>query len=321
MEPERPDIDTLINGYLDDTLSEAEVARLNAWLLDDPENPRRFARETLRHNRLRDLASSMNPAPGLVRSRARVTPFVRRRRVVFAAVAAVGLFFVLAFFQSGGSRRLAAAEAQLDRLIQAAAGSGDRTYRIKVLEGAESQDRGGGVPKGRPQPSIDGALLHVRGDGQYILIRQPDTADVFVTGSDGQVAWSVPPDGAVRISPDPRRFRGAMPGEQQGLPFLELGSALSKLKESYELSLEPGSKPQLVARKRSSAFRGPRDVRITFDASSGLILQLQMDGLPRAQGGPRSVVLNLLNQSDLGPDFYRHDRFHGSDRELIHEPR
>ncbi len=46
------DINTLINGYLDDELTDAEHRELNDWIKADPEHAARFARAVMLHDRL-----------------------------------------------------------------------------------------------------------------------------------------------------------------------------------------------------------------------------------------------------------------------------
>ncbi|MAD80737.1 MAG: iron dicitrate transport regulator FecR [Planctomycetaceae bacterium] len=46
------DINTLINGYLDDELTEADHRELNDWIKADPEHAARFARAVMLHDRL-----------------------------------------------------------------------------------------------------------------------------------------------------------------------------------------------------------------------------------------------------------------------------
>lgn len=77
----------------------------------------------------------------------------------------------------------------------------------------------------------------------------------------------------------------------------------------------------LQAHKRSPAHRGPRDVSFWFDARSGVILRMQTDGLPQAQGGPRSLTLELIDQRELGPAFFGHAAHHDPDRRVDHEAR
>ncbi len=321
------DPDILINGYLDDQLADEQARALNDWVKLDPDNVRRFALTLLQHDRLRDrlrtledLEDDLNPA-GASQSLGR-SPLARWRRPAALMAVAAGLLIASLLLLNVSNRRVNATERQLDRLIEAAGRPGDRTYRIIDLDREPSRTSPATKNQGRPRPPINGALLHVRGKGQYVLVRQPGEVE-FVTGSNGREAWSIPPDGPVRVSPDPTRFRGAVPGEQQDLSFLDLKTALTHLREAYELELSPDDAdepgPRLLARKRSAAYPGPRIVEIQFDDRTGLILRMRMDGLPQAQGGPHSLALELVNQGDLGRDFFEHDAHHDAGRRVIQE--
>lgn len=311
--------DELIDGYLDGRLSEGQVAELNGRLARDPDLARSLARAMLLHDRLRDRFREYDVAteagrPVVGETGPRRLRLVGRRPVLAASAAAL-LVSALVLVKGLGDRRVSAAEAALGRLIEAQGRAGDRTYRVVSLD-AGSAVTDGTPSRGRPRPTIEGALLHVRGDGQYVLVRRPGRPEEFVTGSDGHESWSVPPDGSIRVSADAARFRGAVPGEQQGLPFLDLRSALDRLREAYELTLNDGC---LVAHKRSAAYRGPRDVTVWFNPASGVIRRLRMDGMPQAQGGPRSVALELMDQRDLGAEFFGHAAHHGPDRRVVRE--
>jgi hypothetical protein len=314
--------DDLIHGYLDGRLTTGQLAELNDRLARDPELARRFALASLLHDRLRDrfreygVDTEAGRPAGVEASPRRTRAVALRAALATGAAALLVVALVLAW--AVGDRRVSAAEALLGRLIEAQGRAGDRTYRVVALA-AGHPGPDDSQPRGRPRPTIDGALLHVRGDGQYVLVRRRGMPEEFITGSDGREAWSVPPDGPVRVSTDPARFRGTVPGEQQGLPFLDLKSALGRLRAAYELSLVDGSDGRLVAHKRSTVYRGPRDVTLWFDAASGVIRRLRMDGMPQAQGGPRSVALELIDRSDLGPAFYGHAAHHAPDRRVVRE--
>lgn len=317
--------DDLIHGYLDGQLTEEQLADLNGRLSRDAELARRFALAALLHDRLRDrfrdygVETKASP-PATAEAPIRRPRRVGRRAALVAASTLLLLAGGLLLVRGVGERRVSAAEIALGRLIEAQGRAGDRSYRIVALDdGSPTTDSTPPRGRARPRPTADGALLHVRGDGQYVLVRRPGQIEEFVTGCDGREAWSVPPDGPVHVSADPARFRGAVPGEQQGLPFLDLRSALSRLREAYELALIQGPDGRLLAHKRSASHRGPRDVTVWFDPASGVIRRLRMDGMPRAQGGPRSVTLELIAQHDLGTAFFGHAAHHAPDRRVVRE--
>jgi ferric-dicitrate binding protein FerR (iron transport regulator) len=98
------DIRGLINGYLDDELTEGEHRELNAWLQADSEHAARFARAVMLHDRLqwefRTAADRVSPAeppavPDIARAR---RPHVRVSRRSVAAMVAASLLVALGLF-------------------------------------------------------------------------------------------------------------------------------------------------------------------------------------------------------------------------------
>ena len=88
---------------------------------------------------------------------------------------------------------------------------------------------------------------------------------MYSTGFDGERNWSAPPDGAVRLSRDPLRFRWALPGHQHGIPFADLRSDLVQFRDAYVVRrLEPDTAGRrgLRAEKKSREYRGPNRVDI-----------------------------------------------------------
>jgi hypothetical protein len=50
----------LVNGYLDNDLSDDEIAELEAWILADSENAVIFARRAAMHNQIREILAGAN---------------------------------------------------------------------------------------------------------------------------------------------------------------------------------------------------------------------------------------------------------------------
>jgi hypothetical protein len=309
----------LIQGYLDGTLAADEEAELGTWLRDDPQNAIAFADAARLHDRLHDVicakaaADERLPDPLPERAARRHAP--RRRWRIGVVGGLTGLAAAALLVVWLWTPRQIDAAMELSRLIDQSSAIGDRTYRIHNLDSnPETYDD--------KKPPIDGAELYVRTPDQYVLVRRfPDGRRLF-TGSDGERSWVVPPDGAVHVSADPMRFRGPLPGNQHGIPFLDLRSDLVQLRESYTLTLLPQQSNGwrgLLAEKRSTAFRGPRRVEIRYDAQNGVIHQMIFAGLPRARGGPDSVSVALLNQQNLSADFFQHQAHHAPDRAVIEE--
>lgn len=316
-------IDDLIHGYLDETLTDSEHDELATQIKSDPQVARRLAEVACLHDRLRNLVSldqdeqtppAMNPVSSSVS---------RTRRSVLSLVTAACLLLGagLIFWKVGSTPAIAAA-VELQRIIEANATLESRTYRISSLDSSEDED----LPlRGGQKPPLDGALLHVRGSEEYVLERFFSDGTRFITGSDGQTAWAIPPRGRVRVSREPDRFRGAVPGQQHALPFIDMRASLEQLADAYDLRVEQtiaddGTR-QLEAVRRADASGGPKEVTIWYDAESGVIQRMQLSRLPRNQGGPRSVVLELVEQRELDDEFFQHFSHHSSDREVIEDER
>jgi hypothetical protein len=168
-----------------------------------------------------------------------------------------------------------------------------------------------------------GAMLHVRYPDQYVLIQKFPDGRPFATGSNGERSWVIPPGGAtVRVSRDPMRFRGPVPGHQHGIPFVNLRSDLVQLLDAYTVSpLGPnaaGQRGQLAV-KKSSDYRGPNRVELWYDADTGVIHRMVFAGMPKARGGPDSVAVELVDQRDLAADFFKHQSHQAPDRRVVEE--
>jgi len=305
----------LSHAVIDGVAAEADARRVSDEITADPARARDFARLALLHDAVdRALASGLE-ARGAARS-LRVASFVRRMALVAAALAlAVG-----AAWLAIGTTREASASDVLARLIEVAR-SGDRTYLVRALDAGKrpAVER----RNGRPSPSIDGAVLYMRSPSSYVLARLDGEGGEVLTGSDGTSAWIVPARGAVRVSRDPRRFSGALPGSQAGVAFVDPHGDLQELAASYELQLLPPSAgmplAQIVATRRSDARGGPRRIEIAYEPDTSLIRVMRLDNLPQARGGPRSVEFELVDDAALDAGFFRHESHHGADRAVIEE--
>ena len=247
-----------------------------------------------------------------------------------ASVAAVLVAFFM--FQGFHGDSASAAEAELKRLVEVADQVSDRTYLITAFdEGEKAPDVDNQKKGGGRRPSIDGAILHTRGPGQYVLIRKFADGTEFITGSDGKTSWSCPPvkegnKGRVRVSNDPLRFRGPVPGQQHNIPFVDIRSDLGQLREAHELTLLPArSSPDggekwkgIRAKRREQTAGRHKHVEIWYVPATGVIQQMRFDGIPLAQGGPRSLLVELIEQRDLGPNFFEHASHHGPERRIVH---
>ncbi len=317
-------IENLIHGYLDERLDEEQQVTLGQWVKDSPENAKYFANAVLLHDRLRAEIPvlEISELQEMTFRQSSRPPLLWRSRVVTLTAAACVIFLaVMVGLQFFGSPVLAAS-AELQRIINASESSRVRTYVVTALAG-HAEIRAPSASSRGEKPSVDGALLSVRGEDQYVLIRYFADGTEFITGSNGVTAWSVPPRGRVRVSRDPTRFRGAVPGQQHAIPFIDMRSSLQQLQESYELELFSESTPegwrQINATRKTTAAGGPKQVTIRYDRQSGRIQEMLLERLPQARGGPRNVLLQLTEERDLGNEYFEHASHHNTTREVIEE--
>lgn len=317
-------IENLIHGYLDETLDGEEQVALGQWIKDSPENARHFAKAVLLHDRLRSevLALEVSELHESAFRQAGRPSFLWNGRYIALTAAACLIFLVLMVgLQFSGSPVLAASS-ELQRIINASESSLARTYIVTALDGNVEARSPSARSRGE-KPSVDGALLSVRGEDQYVLIRYFADGTEFITGSNGATAWSVPPRGRVRVSRDPTRFRGAVPGQQHAIPFIDMRNSLQQLQESYELDLSSETTPegwrQMTASRKTTATGGPKQVTIWYDEQSGRLHKMLLERLPQARGGPSNVLLELTEERDLGQEYYEHASHHDASREIIEE--
>lgn len=328
-----------IDGYLDETLTAEQQHTLGEWIKAAPENARQFAAAALLHDRLRsehiamavehDLDASTKQA--LSDTRRHIGDVFRWRRFVTAGcVMAAALLVVIAVWNGWGESRATAAIVELNRIIEANSQSTDRTYQVTVEE-VTSPRRGeredSSVSRRPPKPPLDGAVLHVRGRDQFVLIRQTTDGAPFVTGCNGTTSWAVRPDGPVRFSTDRTRFNRDLPGHEHSMPLNNIHDGLARLREAYEtqlLPVEPDDSPneneptRLIVAVKKRGVRGPRRVEISYAAESGLIRQLRFIDMPY---GPERLTLQmtLVAEQPLGEQFFHHESHHDAGREVVEE--
>lgn len=314
-----PDNDRLIDDYLDDRLNAAQAAELNRRIRTEPQFARKFAEAVYLHDRLFDLSRTVKQTgqkPPVIsgplrRSDRKALP---RRMRVWGMLAA-GVAFLVFSTLWNASRTLNAAT-ELDRLIAKIDTSPDRRYEIRNLD--QNLDS-----KADRQPPIDGATLYVRSPDRYVLERRYPDGRLFLTGSDGQMSWAVPPDGPIRVSLDPERFRGPVPGHQHGLPFVDVRGDLNGFRSRYDLSglnATADGLRTITGTRKSGVPRGPRSFEMTYEPVSGSIQRIVFDGLPQARGGPRRVAVELIDSKPLPDTYFDHQFHHTNDREVVEDP-
>lgn len=319
-----PEIEALIQAYLDDEITPEGLATLEAWLQEDPDHREIFAQEVLLHERLRAEWSLESWQESEAAAPANVTRFPSpwRRRWAPLAAAISGLCLLGWLTWQGGQPAAMAAEMELQRVLDSTRLVLDRTYRLTPMEGKVPRDGGTTLSRTRPQPNFEVALLHLRGPQEYVLERQMEDGSRILTGSDGKSSWMIPARGRVRVSQDPMRFRGTLPGQQHSIPFLDPRTSLQPLLDSYDLTLEDedlNGWRRLVAERRTDASRGPGRVTLWYDPASATLQRMLLERLPLARGGPRHMLFELLETAPKDADFYQHNHHHAPDREVIQE--
>lgn len=339
----------LIGSYLDETLLPDEFVRLQAWLKECPENAQQFTLAVLLHDRLRSevpALAAMRQANALTI----VTPPTRgwrpRYRSYASNVSVVIMSFVaiVLVWKIAGESPASAAANELSRIIAVNAQRIDRTYRITVENEAPSgrvgnrppeqvsprRDRSPAGDRGPrptnerrpPKPPLNGATLHVRGNGQFVLIRTTSDGLPFITGSNGRTSWAVRPDGPVRFSSDLTRFNRDVPGHEHSVPLLNIQEGLIGLLEAYDVELQSATRVRsampserdvdqvLVATKKSGAYRGPKRVEITYTVGGGMIQRMRFFDMPYGDSRPLTLQIDLLEERALGADFFDHQSHH-----------
>ncbi len=344
----------LIDGYLDDRLSPNELEQLETWIQECPQNAREFASAAMLHDRLRDeqvarsgiarfVVDGCKPNPAEQDSEFESTPKVRiasiwrwnglRSIATAASVLATAAGLLIILWNGFGDSVAVAGVVELNRLIATSVLSFDQTYQIDVEDVALARRRGG---RGRdasqmrpPKPPMDAAILHVRGQSNFVLIRKTVDGADFVTGSNGRSSWAALPDGPVRVSSDLSRFNRDVPGHEFHMPLSNINEGLSQMRVAYDLHVLPIENPdgdvsfgegasRLLVAVKKKGYPGPRRVEITYSVSSGHIEQLRFIEMPY---GPDRLTLRLtlVEERDLGPDFFDHSSHHTSDRTVIEE--
>lgn len=324
------DFASLANAYLDGTIDAANRARLEERLAADPSSAREFARLSLLHDAIdRELTAGVvgrldARRDGGADSRRAGRSFGLRRRILVAATLFLAMGLAWVFVSTG---REASASDTLARIVEALR-SGDRTYILRAIDGDGRMRRREAPPAGktkRPPAPIEGAIVSLRNPSSFVLVRRDADGREVVSGSDGTTAWIVPAEGPVRVSSDPSRFRGALPGGRLNLPFIDPHADLSVLAQSYDLVVQKPAPAagrldaRLIATRRADVRGGPKEIEIDFDAETALVRAIRLENLPQAQGGPRAIEFELIDDAPLGADYFSHTAHHTSDRPVVRE--
>lgn len=327
----------LIDGYLDETLSADEHELLNRWLKSSPENAQQLAQVTLLHDRLRSEHLALDAAPEISRralapvlDKSTAASALRLSRWATSTAAIVAAMLLVAVLWKGfGETSASAAVVELNRIIAANAQPSDRTYQITLEEAVLPQRQRERSESSRPpKPPMEGAVLHVRGGGQFVLVRKTVEGRPFVTGSNGQTSWAVRPDGPVRFSSDLTRFNRDLPGHEHSMPLSNIHDGLERLREAFDVQLLPvesgdeanvdDEPSRLIVAVKKRGFRGPKRVEVTYSVRSGLIRQMRFVEMPY---GPERLTLRmtLVEEQSLGDTFFDHQSHHDADRTVEEE--
>lgn len=252
-----------------------------------------------------------------------------RRFAILTSALTIAAAVLMMFAIFGPHQTVSAAMASLEKVVEAAAKPFDRTYKVNVVEEYPRDKRPQNLTQEawdrEAKKQLDGATLYVRGADRYVMTVTLKSGEQRTSGSDGVQSWAFRENGPVRTSTDLSRFRGGVPGQQQDIPFFDVHALLSQLRTGYDVELGDEQRKlgvqeslvQLVGVRKSRDVRGPKQVEIWFDPDSGTVHEMLLDGLPRGGGGPKSVMLKLIDQSDLPVDFFSHESHHEPEREVI----
>lgn len=313
------DPQTAISGYVDDILTEAEHAALSDWLKADAANAKQFAAAMLLHDRLRIEQTTERAAifasgevPLAAPTVGTVTSPARRRILQTIATLTSAVLVILAFFWYGlGETRAVALE--INRLIDVNEHSPDRTYRIDVEERREATELE--LPLDAPERTrptktpIDRAILHVRGGGQFVLIRETEGKRRIITGCNGRSSWIVRPNGTTKVSDDPIEFQRDVPGHEHQMPLININIGLSRLLAAYDVHMssvedaDSSDPTRLIVAVKKRGVRGPKRVEISYATRNGSIRQMRFIDMPF---GPEKLTLrmSLLEERPLDADFF-----------------
>ncbi len=327
------DYQQLIHGHLDDSLSSDQQAQLNEWIKADPKHARQFASVMMLHDRLRSaLAAPETEANCVVPAQPARSSGWRRRSFAMASTACAVLLAVSLLWQAVDAPTASAAIVELNRIIKANESLMDRTFLITVHDVVippKHQDPNSPERRRPPKPSLDGAVLDVRGSDQFVLKRKTAQGELFITGSNATTSWAVRPDGPVRYSNDPTEFARDLPGHEDGLPINNLHDGLEALRTAYDLEVLPredspsaASQDDEICREmvavKKPGFRGAARVEIRYAESSGTIFEMRFYQMAY---GPQHITLTMtaIEQRPLPDNHFDHSSHHGPQRAVEFE--
>ncbi|MBM3966701.1 MAG: hypothetical protein FJ308_16785 [Planctomycetes bacterium] len=324
-------IESWIDRYLDSGLSQNELECGGAQLVADPQFADRVVRACVfdilleEHFAVVAAESSFSQVgrsqvldDGAIAKTHRDPRSRMRRWSMVAALAASVLVMLFWFLPSRGAANAVAKE--LQRISQRTANAPDREFAIRVASQGTSRRKGRypvlAEDTRPPKPSLDGAKLFVRGGRQFVLMRQMETEEWFITGSDRVSSWAIRPGSPVRVSDDLSRFDRDLPGHEHAVPLWNIDEDSSILLDAYYLSVEPASETmmKLIAVKRSKQSRGPFRFEIDYRADTGDIEYLRFYDMPYGPDHIPLLEMELVDSELHAPEFFSHQFHHEADR-------
>lgn len=314
--------DDLTFRYLHGISTEGELAELGELLRDGDDCRSRFVCHMGQHAMLCHEAQAGSLAADKVIYFEQLAGGSPRRpwhRRAWLAVAAVATMLLVSFLFLRPSDAMAA----LEKVTLVAEQALTRCYAVRVLEPGDASQ----VPEGRgpypPASHLEGAVLWMKGPGKFALRQQLPNGETRMFGGDHHGSWTLRGAGPVRVSPDPTRFGRATFSAGGEVAFLDVSSQLGQIRSDYDLAWLPdatdGTRRLLASRERP-ASGGPKEIELWFDPSDAVLRKVILRQLPKDQGGPRSLELNLLSVGPLPDEFFRHEYHHAPDRPVILEP-
>ncbi|MGV3606604.1 MAG: FecR/PupR family sigma factor regulator [Planctomycetaceae bacterium] len=318
----------LMNGFLDDILTEEQHAAFEHWLQASPDHAKEFAALVMLHDQLRNRLTVIEPNSAIVPAVEHQRRYMPVRSYLALSTACLLLLSAVFVWHVFVANPLSAATVELERIISASAQYSDCTYAVTVESvtiDPKHMEQEAVPDHGRPpKPPLNGARLHVRGAKQFVLERTTVDGSTFVTGCNGLVSWAVRPDGPVRVSKDLERFNRDVPGHEHSMPLNNIHESLEQLRTAYDIQLVPiGDRVngdiakevecRMLAAVKKRGVRGPNRIEITYSSQSGQLKQLRFVDMPY---GPERLILRmtLVGQEDLGPNYFDHDAHHKPNR-------
>ena len=310
------DPDHLISGHLDGSLTGDEQRTLNDWVKEDPAHARKLALAVMLDDRIQLQYHAMKVTLQEFGSAQVATAHRPRssRRIAIAASAVCLLLMVLLYtvapFRGGPSDEVLETFHELVVLGRKPA---DCTYRITFVN--EDEDQSGVVGK---SPKNAGAtnnekMLYVRDGRNFVCTWIAPVGGLFVTGSNEQESWSIPPGGPIARQ-SPMHFTGGLPSSGEHLaPILSLYEHQEKtMANAYNLELRKKSKTtgSIVAGKKPDTQIGPRRIEIDFDVATRQLTEMRIWPETPDHRRMNFTRIELVSSESLDPSFFTPDFHH-----------